>query len=519
MGNAIPIKRNIIDHRNIISMEIHKTEMMDLPDELVNMIAMNLQPKDYGNFANTNKDIKKALLDPTNISLTRSTWFSYHIAHNILKGNNTFITGPGGCGKSYTIGVLVKLALERNLRVALTATTGMAVCNLISQTSHIPDIKNVYIGTIHAFAGFNLTMLSTNLFSFTQRVNVATPNIKRWNETDILIIDEVSMLTALLLEKLNKVARRSRGNRLPFGGMKVVFVGDFHQLPPVGGKFPFKSDVWGKMNIKTYPLLQPVRQMNDLEFFHLLMRIRTGRYKEKDLKDLNTRIIKDLPDTATRLYFSNKSADTYNQIRFKALETKTVYMHNSLIEILRRKRDPITGVYSYEPYIKPLTDQHKKVLEKYSSRYCPSTLQLKIGALYIITKNIDVPRGLVNGTKVVCTENGTLGFALQSDTDTLGLNGDIPIMGFLTSLGGDIYASIKQYPLRLGYAVTIHSSQGMTLNKAVLDMSEAVGSLRALAYVALSRVHSLDELYLLHPLTEKVVVSDANARKYYKHAK
>jgi len=394
----------------------------------------------------------------------------------VIKGESIFLTGPGGTGKSHLIGLIAQSVPS----LAITAMTGCAAILLGHGAK-----------TFHSWAGIGLGKDSAEFIAKKMKSQAK----KRWKDTSTLIIDEVSMLTPDLLEMIDKLAKIVRGNNKPMGGLQIVFVGDFLQLPPVARsgnvKFAFESPVWWEIIKQTVQLKRVFRQ-KDPVFQGILDEARVGELSAESLTTLKTRC--DLswdhePIQPTLLFSRNVQVDSINKANIDSLEGEThVY----------RARFP-SG--------QALPDDIGFVPE----------LTLKVGAQVMLVTNLDQNKGLVNGSRGVVVQ-----FIKESTRDVL-TGEDVtdgisyPVVRFRNGRMETMkYHSwnelfVQQVPLRLAYALTIHKAQGATLDCALIDIGPSTFEYGQ-AYVALSRVKSIDSLYVhevsagafrAHPLVKK----------------
>ncbi|MDB5187724.1 MAG: ATPase [Candidatus Kaiserbacteria bacterium] len=385
-------------------------------------------------------------------------------------GLNVFLTGEPGSGKTHTINAYVEWLRERGVEPAITASTGIAA-------THIHGM------TIHSWSGIGikkfLTEYELDAVASSKRV------IDHVRTTQVLIIDEVSMLSADTLTMVDQVCREVRKNSLPFGGMQVILVGDFFQLPPVVRRnenqydnlgfddegvspFAFRSPAWEALNPVVCYLHEQHRQ-SDAVYTQLLTALRRG-VTENDAIILDGRIVDEInvPADIPRLFSRNMSVDTVNS------------------EKLRIN----TGVEEkYEMF-----ERGPAHMTEALKRGCmsPETLYLKIGAKVMFTKNDPAGR-FVNGTlgEVEAFSKAKLPIVRTRDGRTI----EVEATEWKLDDGGKTLARITQIPLRLAWAITVHKSQGMTLDAAVIDLRDAFEY--GQGYVALSRVRSLDGLTLL----------------------
>jgi ATP-dependent DNA helicase PIF1 len=386
----------------------------------------------------------------------------------ILEGESIFLTGPGGTGKSFLIQTIMEeIPKLTGKTIAVTAMTGCAAL-LIGKSAK----------TLHGWAGIGLGRGTAQ--SLSQNIRKIPPLAKRWRETNILIIDEVSMLTPLLLETLDEIAKILRRSQRPFGGMQIIFAGDFLQLPPISKdkvtRFAFESPVWTSLVKRTIQLKQIFRQ-KDTTFQTILDEARKGSLSKDSLSILETRINQD--------YKKEKIQPTI-------LFTRRVDVE----EINTSHLDKLPGILqTYNVKTEPSEHSRSEVIatsEKMDKdgMYEP-ILILKEGAQVMLVANLDIKNGLCNGSRGV-----VVGF--QETTNW-------PIVEFKTerrviqpyTWESDHKPPIvrSQIPLRLAYALTIHKSQGATLDCALIDIGPSVFEYGQ-AYVALSRVRNLEGLFL-----------------------
>ncbi len=379
-------------------------------------------------------------------------------ALTILKtGANVFLTGEPGAGKTYVINRYVEWLRERGIEPAITASTGIAA-------THVGGM------TIHAWSGVGIKkdLSEWELEALHER----EPLVRRVRSAHVLIIDEVSMLDSKLLTLVDKALCSLRHSDKPFGGLQVVFVGDFFQLPPVSKNeqslFAFASPAWDDANPLVCYLSEQHRQDDGL-FLQLLGAMRSGELEDEHRELLRSRYqANGAPQGATRLYPHNEDVDRLNTEALSRIENtaKVYHMRTSgsttLVEALKR------GCLS------------------------PDILTLKEGASVMFTRN-NFEHGYVNGTlgkvegwspagwPLVRTRSGKL---IEAEPEEWRIED-----------GKRVLAQITQVPLRLAWAMTVHKSQGMSLDAAVMDLSGAFEY--GQGYVALSRVRTLEGLFLL----------------------
>jgi ATP-dependent DNA helicase PIF1 len=401
------------------------------------------------------------------------------VLETVKNNQNVFITGPGGTGKSFLIKRIHTLLKNKGKRVTVCAMTGCAAVLL--------DVK---AKTFHSWSGIGRGVGSLN--SLLKKVRRFKIIKEGWINTDVLILDEVSMLSYKLLDVLNEIAKSIRMNKKLFGGMQVVFCGDFYQLPPVpeegeenSGKFCFMHPLWDEM-FPNQILLEKIFRQQDKEYISILNNIREGKITPKGLKILNSRIIKkewnDIKPT--RLVPTKIQAYKMNSMEMNKLsgEIKLFKMKEVNIE---KEGQSFLGSLEQKKY--ELDYLKKSVL-------IPEDLNLKIGSQVMCTVNIDLETdfALVNGSKGIIK-----GFDKEDG---------FPIVEFQTGLikkiknhtwNSENFPSlgISQLPLILAWAVTIHKAQGASIDLVELDIGNSIFECGQ-TYVALSRVKTLQGLYL-----------------------
>lgn len=378
----------------------------------------------------------------------------------LLCGESALLTGPAGSGKTYVLNQFIRLAKHEGKHVSVTATTGLAATHLGGST-------------IHAWSGIGIhDYISDN---FVQHLSKGRHEIIE--KTDVLIIDEISMLHDYRLDMVDEICRLVREKPdEPFGGIQVIMSGDFFQLPPINrrdsqqqGGFVVHSRAWAELDPTILYLGEQHRQ-DDETLLDILNSLRSGELRRHHAEKLLARVdkIPEDTDTLTELHTVNIDVDKINTERLNRLEGDTIsYQATS------------TGSANY------VENLARSVL-------APLVLELKFGALVMAVRN-DPNRRYVNGSigQVVAFEPGT-------DYPVVQYRGgkEVTMLPDTWELrdGDKKRASISQIPLRLAWAITVHKSQGMTLDAARIDLRKAF--VAGMGYVALSRVRSLDTLYL-----------------------
>lgn len=388
----------------------------------------------------------------------------------MLEGHSVFLTGAPGAGKTYVLNEFVRRAARAGKNVAVTASTGIAA-------THIGGT------TIHSWSGLGikdfLTEYDLEILSKSDKL------IKRYNAADVLVIDEVSMLHGQRLNMVNQVAKLLRKSDKPFGGLQVILVGDLFQLPPITrgsdmADFVHLSEAWAELNPKVCYLTEQHRQTGD-ELLDLLEAMRRGDVNELHESALQERLREQRPGdlVVTRLYSHNLDVDTIND---------------------RHLRDILEQGKVYEMQT---SGQKPKIEQLSKSVLAPERLELKKGAEVMFVAN-NFQAGFVNGTR-----GRILDFVDNMPVVQLANGREIKVERHSWKLeeDGRTRAEVAQLPLRLAWAITIHKSQGMSLDAAEIDLGRSFTP--GMGYVALSRVRSMDGVYLtginqmalaMHPL-------------------
>ncbi|MFH1444229.1 MAG: AAA family ATPase [Candidatus Peregrinibacteria bacterium] len=397
----------------------------------------------------------------------------------LLKGKeNVFLTGEAGTGKSYLLGHFLKgKGTERYPVVASTGASAILVGGR----------------TFHSF--FGLGILEGGSENTIRRALRSRKLIDRLIQADCLVIDEVSMLSGTVLETAERIAQKARDSDAPWGGLRIIAVGDFAQLPPVddsvlGKEWGFLHEVWQRSQFVPI-LLKTVVRTQDTEYLKLLQSVRNGDVSNEVENYLNSKIIEDADDfEGTRLYPHRASVDAFNvkklnEIKGELQEFETAY----------------TGKKSYVDILLKKAPIPKKIL-------------LKKGALIMIRKN-DIS---YSESKMIYV-NGSLGYVHKITEDTL----EIDLMsGRRIKLGkqsfdmlngdGDIIAQAYNFPVNLAWASTIHKAQGATIDRVLVQLQSLWEP--GQAYVALSRTRSGDNLFLASWSAGSIII-DPMVKQYY----
>lgn len=435
----------------------------------------------------------------------------------VHKKRNIFLLGPGGFGKSHTIRRLSSFLTEACWNVASTALTGIAAIN-----NSVTDTEEpIYGTTLHRWSGigsrFNMDRADI--------VRLAASNKDtrtNWMLTDILIIDEISMMGRDLLETVDAIGKKIRESNLPFGGLQVIFSGDFLQLPPVKDEWVFNSPLFERFDLAPILFSVPMRY-TDENYVKLLLRMREGYTTVEDHRFLQSRVdaysryiaTKDsniLAVQPTRLYSTRKDVGEFNICELKKLKTRTFKFVATDVVLMK----------------KGATQRDQEYLLKSLEDLIPEEIELKVGAQVMLRTNNWIGDGYGNGSRGVIVDiviEGSKGPVAEPSSPNWKLlklvpiedevvlhvkmmDGNVKQFPRYNFMNGDKNGDVlrRQTPFILAWALTIHKSQGSTLDYAIVDCGGSVFE-KGQAYVACSRVRSGDGLLLLDYVRSSIKTS------------
>ena len=442
-------------------------------------------------------------------------------------GENIFITGPGGTGKSALIREIYSDAQQKGYNIQVCALTGCAAVMLGCKAK-----------TIHSWAGVGLA--NGDIDRIVDRVDKSFFKKKEWRKTRILIIDEVSMMSKRLFEILDTVGRtvRNYASSRPFGGIQLIFCGDFYQLPPVGtntedpdnAKFCFESEKWFQTFTKENHIeLKQIFRQNDPIYCDVLNQVREGRIKRRTDEILKSRIGVILPEFAsdgtpqtkpTILYPTRSRVDEINRSEMERLGER-----EESKETFSFKLKYVTDL--------PTTDKERHYRDTQSrdriqtemnmlknSILCDEVVHLKVGAQVMCVINME--ESVTTANTPIC--NGSQGIIIRMTEMSPRLpvvrfnNGLEMTMNYHTWVSDNIPGvGVSQIPLILSWAITIHKSQGATLERCIIDIGDAVFE-SGQSYVALSRIKSLEGVSIKSYDVRKIYVNK-RVRDFYESLK
>ena len=421
-----------------------------------------------------------------------------HAFELFKQGKNIFVSGPGGTGKTLLIKHIVKYCINQKIKYQVCALTGCAALLL-----------NCNARTIHSWGGIKLAAGDPNkvIESVIKRNRV----VKLWRTVRVLIIDEVSMMSKKIFEIIHEIACRARINRAPFGGIQVLFSGDFFQLPPIEtfgepdtAAFCFESPEWNQVfPLNQHVLLKTMFRQTDPVYRQILNEIRVGELSEEKIKILRECIGRKIDQerhagcVPPKLFAIRAKVDLVNTNMFsKIKEPEHVYEYKKKTDcftyIETESNIPSELLKKCAELSEPETEY--EIQQLISGTQCSPILRLKKGASVMCTVNLDLENGICNGSQGIVEDMTEIGGMI------------LPLVRFSNGITRTIHFHWKQseeypriaigfIPLCLSWAMTIHKIQGATLKMAEMDIGSSIFEYGQ-TYVALSRVESLDGLYL-----------------------
>lgn len=408
------------------------------------------------------------------------------IFNKYIAGENIFITGPGGTGKTYLIKTIVAHAKKTSTAYKVCALTGCAAVLLECGAT-----------TLHAFAGVGLA--TGTISQVVERVAKSRHKKLNWQKIDILIVDEVSMLSLKLIKILDQIGRKVKKKNKPFGGIQILFSGDFYQLPPVGNEddpetmqFCFETPLWNETFQQNQNELTTIFRQSDPKYVKILNRLRVGKITNSGIATLLNRVTNPTDNSVnlTIILPRRRDADIINYREVVKLDATTEKAYKIIVvpeSDLSLTKEQCTNFRLF-------TSKERQYEIQYltDNIMAEKEIKLRIGTVVmcIVNLNTESSRQIVNGSKGIVIDF-IANYPLIKFTN--GASEIIrPHIWQSERLSG---IAIKQIPLIYAWAITIHKAQGLTLERALIDIGTNIFECGQ-TYVALSRVKSLENLYL-----------------------
>jgi len=384
----------------------------------------------------------------------------------IKRGHNLFLTGSAGTGKSYTVKEIINYLISIDKEIAITALTGCAAVLINGQTIH----SYLYMGISR-----NFNDIYKNISKFKAKIN-------KIKNLDVLIIDEISMMDEDLFDLINKLLMTIKNNNLPFGGIQVVLIGDFYQLPPINGNYCFMSPLWNNLSLKSVILTELIRQKDDNKLQLILEEIRNDKPSEETieiLKGLKTTSFKNKDIKPTKLYPININVDKIN--------------NNEFMRLVKKNNGEIM-VY------KAFSNKGEKIDNL--------DITLTIGAQIMVIRNISISNKLYNGTRgIVCALK-------EKEVIIRDINDNIHTIEYYSDINQNDKKKVNTFmPLKLAYAMSIHKSQGSSIDYLEIDLGEDI-FISGQLYTALSRATNINNIKIIN-LSKKSFMKNEEVQKFY----
>lgn len=392
-------------------------------------------------------------------------------ALNVVKsGKNLFLTGSAGTGKSFTLKEIINHLKFKDISFGVTALTGCAAVLINGQTIH----SFLYLGISR-----NLEEIYKNLCKF-------KGSLIKLQKLQSLIIDEISMMDEELFNLINNLLMKIKNNDFPFGGIQMILVGDFYQLPPINGDYCFISESWNKLSLSTVILTELIRQKDDNKLQLILEEIRNGKPTKETietLKELKETVFLNKEIKPTRLYPINVNVDKININEFKKL--------------LKKNND---DVIEY------------KAFSNKGDKTDSYDITLTIGAQIMVIRNISIENKLFNGTRGIVVDLDKTSVIIKD------INNDIHKIEYYTDINqNDKTRHISFMPLKLAYAMSIHKSQGASIDFLEIDLGDDI-FISGQLYTALSRATNINNIKILN-ISKNSFILNKKVKNFYESIK
>lgn len=395
---------------------------------------------------------------------------------NVKNNNNILITGSAGCGKSFLLKSIISYLKRNNKKFGVTSSTGISA-TLINGT------------TIHSFLKIGLATKPVN--ELYEKIKNNRFHYKKLQQLDTLIIDEISMINDKLFNKIAGYLSLIKKIKKPFGKIQLILCGDFYQLPPINGNYCFKSNIWHRLRLVTIQLKQQMRQINDTYFQYLLEQVKINNITDEIINKLSELRYNNFNDDIqpTILYSKNVDVSKINQDEFDKLIKRTN-----------------NNIYDFSIKYDKKNNKTKEFLK--NNPIYQTKLKLCKGLQIMVTHNLNLSYNISNGTRGIITHINEERIKIKTLDDT---EYNIRYIKYENNIEDDI--TFEYIPLKLAFAVTIHRSQGQTLDCIQINLGDDIFEY-GMAYVALSRAKTLNSIYL-SDLSKKAFKVHPDVIKFY----
>lgn len=398
----------------------------------------------------------------------------------VKEGKSVFITGSPGTGKSYLLKTIIEYFNHDFKTIAITASTGCSATLIGGQT-------------IHSYLSMGIG--NNTIENIVAKIKGYRGKYMKIMKLKALILDEISMIDDATFDKISSIFKKVRDNPIPFGGVQVILVGDFCQLSPVSGNFCFTSSEWNELNPECIQLNELVRQKDDIIFQNILQEIRFGKCSKKTEKILselqNTKFKKIKP---TKLYSLNRDVSQINQREFDILYLKTndvLAETANIIQCFPLSHDSLDCDSNTDIDISKDIFRFNASSNDKAAKLDEYVVELFKGLQVMVTRNINFDTNLINGTIGVVTNLTKKSVTIK---DTKGM---MHIVWYHTDTNNNTKIHHKFMPIKLAYALSIHKSQGATLDAIEVDGSTSIFASGQL-YTALSRARNMSSIRLMN---------------------
>jgi ATP-dependent DNA helicase PIF1 len=468
-------KKINIGNTKILDYITLKNQNKPTSDLILEIIKINQQIEHNIDTNNTLSILEDQFNENQNINLNKKQLYAFN---QFIQKKNLFITGPGGTGKSSVIKEIIKYCKLNNIEIGVTGTTGCAA---------------ILIGgkTLHSYLGIGLGTKTAKDLYLNNRYKLSHI-IKKLKLIEVLIIDEISMLDLELFEKISEYLSLIRGHQNPFGNIQIILTGDFCQLEPIIGNYCFLSQVWLDLKLEIIFLNKLIRQKNDKVFQNILRELRYGICTDRTIEILKQCKKIDIDENIkpTLLYSKNIDVDKINNLEYN----KLIQNNNKFMV--------------YEIKLPEIKKNHEKIKNWIKSLDIPWMINLCVDAQIMITANINQDNEIINGTRGIIIDvlKGTV--IIKTITNKLVT---INYHKCIYSEDNDIY--FNYMPIKLAYAISIHKSQGITLDAAEISIGKDIFA-AGQAYTALSRTKNLNSIIIKDIDKQSFIIKDSVFKFY-----